>query len=57
VEVTSADSAQMLLSTNAGQVRGDVINVIPPHRAGALVAAAGLITGSNERFAPVDVLS
>jgi len=57
VEVTSADSAQMLLSTNEGQVRGDVINVIPPHRAGALVAASGLITGSNERFAPVDVLS
>lgn len=57
VEVTSADSAQMLLSTTAGQVRGDVINVIPPHRAGALVAASGLITGSNERFAPVDMLS
>lgn len=57
VEVASADSAHMLLSTNAGQVRGDVINVIPPHRAGALVAASGLITGSNERFAPVDVLS
>jgi NADPH-dependent 2,4-dienoyl-CoA reductase/sulfur reductase-like enzyme len=57
VEVTSADSAQMLLSTNAGQVRGDVINVIPPHRAGVLVAASGLITGSNDRFAPVDVLS
>ena len=57
VEVTSADSAQMLLSTNAGQVRGDVINVIPPHRAGALVAASGLIPGIIERFAPVDVLS
>ena len=57
VEVTSADSAQMLLSTNAGQVRGNVVNVIPPHHAGALVAASGLITGSNERFAPVDVLS
>lgn len=57
VEISSADAAQMTLSTNAGPVRGDVINVIPPHRAGALVATSGLLAGSDERFAPVDVLS
>jgi len=57
VEITSADSAQMTLSTNGGSVRGDVINLIPRHRAGALVTASGLTTGGDERFAPVDVLS
>jgi len=46
-----------MLSTNGGPVRGDVINLIPPHRAGRLVAASGLLTGSQDRFAPVDVLS
>lgn len=57
VEITSADAAGMTLSTNGGPVRGDVINLIPQHRAGALVTAAGLMTGAGERFAPVDVLS
>jgi sulfide dehydrogenase [flavocytochrome c] flavoprotein subunit len=57
VEIISADSAQMILSTNGGPVRGDVINLIPPHRAGGLVTASGLLTGSQYRFAPVDVLS
>ena len=57
VEITSANSAQMTLSTNGGPVRGDVVNLIPQHRAGALVAASGLTTGRDERFAPVDVLS
>jgi NADPH-dependent 2,4-dienoyl-CoA reductase/sulfur reductase-like enzyme len=56
-EIISANSLEMTLSTNAGPVRGDVINMIPPHRAGSIVAASGLITSSNERFAPVDVLS
>ena len=57
VSITSVDSAMMTLSTNAGVVRGDVINLIPPHRAGALIAASGLTTSAGERFAPVDVLS
>jgi NADH dehydrogenase FAD-containing subunit len=57
VEITAADPAQMTLSTNGGPVRGDVINLIPRHRAGALVTAAGLTSGGDERFAPVDVLS
>lgn len=57
VEIASADPAQMALSTNAGDVRGDVINLIPAHRAGGLVASAELATGGDGRFAPVDVLS
>lgn len=57
VEIASADPAQMALSTNGGQVRGDVINLIPTHRAGGLVAGAGLATSGDGRFAPVDVLS
>lgn len=57
VEITSADPAQMALSTTSGSVRGDVINLIPRHRAASLVSATGLTTGGDGRFAPVDVLS
>lgn len=57
VEVSSVDTAGMTLSTSGGLVHGDVINLIPAQRASALVAATGLIPGSDGRFAPVDVLS
>lgn len=57
VDILSVDANQMTLSTNGGLVRGDVVNLIPRHRAGALVAKAGLATATEGRFAPVDVLS
>ncbi|AGK57088.1 FAD-dependent pyridine nucleotide-disulfide oxidoreductase [Hyphomicrobium denitrificans 1NES1] len=57
IEITSADPRQMALSTNSGSVRGDVINLIPRQRAATLVAATGLVSGGDGRFAPVDVLS
>lgn len=57
VEIASVDTSQMTLSTNGGLVRADVVNLIPPHRAGAIVARAGLATATEGRFAPVDVLS
>ena len=56
VELVSADSVTMTLTTSAGPVRGDVVNLIPAQRAPALVERAGL-AGAGGRFAPVDVLS
>ncbi len=57
VDILSVDVSQMTLSTNGGLVRADVVNLIPPHRAGTLVTKAGLATANEGRFAPVDVLS
>jgi NADH dehydrogenase FAD-containing subunit len=56
-EVTSVDPASMTLITTAGTIRGDVINMIPRQRAGALVATAGLNNATEGRFAGVNVLS
>jgi NADH dehydrogenase FAD-containing subunit len=56
-EVTSVDPATMSLLTTAGTMRGDVINMIPRQRAGALVATAGLNNATEGRFAGVNVLS
>jgi sulfide dehydrogenase [flavocytochrome c] flavoprotein chain len=49
-----------VVAVNAGSVRtefetvpGDVLNVVPPHRAGDLAAKAGLIT-TNNRWCDVD---
>ena len=57
VEISSVDDAQMMLYTNQGAVHGDVINLIPPQRAGKIVEQLGLATATGGRFAPVDVLS
>lgn len=57
VEISSVDEAQMMLYTNGGAVHGDVINLIPPQRAGKIVEQLGLATATGGRFAPVDVLS
>ena len=57
VDIISADPSSMTLSTTAGPVRGDVINLIPSQRASFILAAAGLTASGDGRFAPVDVLS
>lgn len=57
VEISSVDTAQMVLYTNGGAVKADVVNLVPRQRAGALVTATGLATSADGRFAPVDVLS
>ena len=57
VRIDSVDVSTMTLSTDGGLVHGDVINLIPVHRAGKLVQLAGLATANGGRFAPVDVLS
>lgn len=56
-EVTSVDPVSMSLFTPLGTFRGDVINMIPRQRAGALVATAGLNNATEGRFAGVNVLS
>jgi sulfide dehydrogenase [flavocytochrome c] flavoprotein subunit len=40
----------------ADDVKADVLNVIPPHRAGAIAAQAGVIT-ANDRWCEVDFLT
>jgi sulfide dehydrogenase [flavocytochrome c] flavoprotein subunit len=57
VEISSVDTSHMTLSTSDGLLRADVVNLIPPQRAGAVVVHAGLATATEGRFAPVDVLS
>ena len=57
VEVTQADPSGMNLLTTAGNFHGDVINLIPPQRAGALLATAGLNNATSGRFGAVNMLS
>lgn len=56
-EVTEADPTRMTLKTLAGDFRGDVINLIPRQRAGALITSQGLANATGGRFAGVNVLS
>ncbi|WP_137889063.1 FAD-dependent oxidoreductase [Pseudomonas sp. 2FE] len=60
VTVNSADAANMSLNITRGGVtsivRGSVINVIPPQRAGRLLFDSGLVP-SGSKFAPVNPLN
>ncbi len=55
--VTSVDVAGRTVNTSMGPFKGDVLNVIPPHRAGRILDGTGLVNDSAGRFAVVDVLS
>jgi sulfide dehydrogenase [flavocytochrome c] flavoprotein chain len=57
VQLNAVDTKQMLLYTDNGTVKANVVNLIPAQRAGSVVTAAGLATANNGRFAPVNVLS
>jgi sulfide dehydrogenase [flavocytochrome c] flavoprotein chain len=51
--VTRADAATMELETELGdKVKGDVINVVPPQRAGAIAIQAGL--ANNTGWCPIN---
>jgi len=54
--VLSVDTSTMTLHTNNVDVQGTVLNVIPPHRAGKVLAANGLADAGG-RWSSVDVLS
>jgi sulfide dehydrogenase [flavocytochrome c] flavoprotein subunit len=57
-EIAEVSTDTMSLKTTSGAVfRGDVINMIPRQRAGALVTTAGLNNATEGRFAGVNVLS
>lgn len=56
-EVTQADPATMQVTTTAGSLRGDVINLIPRQRAGSLITTLGLNNATEGRFAGVNGLT
>ena len=47
------DGATMSVKLEVDDVKGDVLNVVPPHRAGNIAQQAGLIT-TNNRWCDVD---
>lgn len=55
--VLSIDANARTLDTNWGTIKANVINAIPPQRAGKIITTAGLNNATNGRFAGVDVLS
>jgi NADH dehydrogenase FAD-containing subunit len=56
VSVNSVDASTLTVSTNQGNFRGNVLNVIPPHRAGKVISANGLADAGG-KWTSVDVLS
>lgn len=54
--IDHVDAATRTVYTSAGNVTADVLNPIPPHRAGTIAQDAGLVNVSG-RWAGVDVLS
>ena len=55
-ELEDVDVRSMTLKLTFEDVKGDVLNVVPPHRAADIARSAGLIT-ANERWCGVDWLS
>jgi NADH dehydrogenase FAD-containing subunit len=56
VAIASVDASTMTVNTGIGNIRGNVLNLIPPHRAGKVIAANGL-ADSGGKWTSVDVLS
>ena len=54
--VTAVDAKAKVVKTDFDSIRGDVLNVVPPQRAGDVARAAGVITANN-RWCGVDWLS
>jgi NADH dehydrogenase FAD-containing subunit len=55
--VVSVDSVARTVTTPAGTFQGAVVNVIPVHRAGRIVTAAGLANDPTGRWAVVNPLT
>ncbi|HEY6240348.1 MAG TPA: FCSD flavin-binding domain-containing protein [Burkholderiales bacterium] len=55
-EVKALDARAMTVKTDFDTIKGDVLNVLPPMRAGDIARSAGLMTG-NTRWCGVDWLS
>lgn len=56
VAVQSVDAANRIVSTTAGTITANVLNIIPNQRAGAILTSNGL-ANVNGRWAGVDVLT
>jgi NADPH-dependent 2,4-dienoyl-CoA reductase/sulfur reductase-like enzyme len=56
VKINGIDTSTMTVDTNIGRIKANVINAIPPHRAGRVVTAAGL-ADQGGRWASVNQLS
>lgn len=54
--ITSVDASTLTVNTSIGNIRGNVLNLIPPHRAGKVVSANGLADAGG-KWTSVDVLS
>ena len=52
-ELEDVDARNMTLKLTFDNIKGDVLNVVPPHRAADIARNAGLIT-ANERWCGVD---
>lgn len=52
-ELADVDARGMTVKLQFGDVKGDVLNVVPPHKAGAIAERSGLITANN-RWCGVD---
>ena len=52
-EIADVDVKGMTVKLQFDSVKGDVLNVVPPHRAGDIAQKAGLIT-ANQRWCGVD---
>jgi len=52
-KAVGVDAAGMTVKLEVEDVKGDVLNVVPPHRAGNIAQQAGLIT-TNNRWCDVD---
>jgi len=55
-EVKSVDAKEKAFKTDFDTVKGDVLNIVPPMRAGDIARTAGLITANN-RWCGVDWLT
>ena len=55
-ELEDVDAKGMAIKLVFDSVKGDVLNVIPPHRAGDIAHTSGLIT-ANERWCGIDWLT
>jgi sulfide dehydrogenase [flavocytochrome c] flavoprotein subunit len=53
-QASSLDAASLKISTDFEDVKGDVINLIPPMRAAAITGQIGARTGDNGSWCPVD---
>jgi sulfide dehydrogenase [flavocytochrome c] flavoprotein subunit len=52
-ELQDVDAKGMAIKLTFDSVKGDVINVVPPHRAGDIARSTGLVT-ANQRWCGVD---